>query len=128
RLHHIARSHVLKIDYVVDHRALSRAERAFSLTLRRDLFQFFTRREKTSAFLLRRQKQAANERTCCQDWPERCHYYFQKTGEERKRAKRKTAEERFRQNTEDEKIDRQRDEYRQEKTGLSKSENEKSRH
>src|SRR5205085_1060241 len=119
-LHHIARGHVLEIDHVMDHRALRRGERAFAFALRRDLFQFLTRGEKTNAFLFRRQQYAANKCACCQDWPERGHYYLKKAGERRQRAERKPAEERLRQNAEDEKIDRPREEYRKEKTGHSK--------
>ena len=100
------RSHVLKIDHVMDHRAFGRRERTFAFALCRDLLQFLAGSEKTSAFLLRRQEEAANEFTSCHDWPERCHYYFKKAGERRKRAKRKPTEERLRQNAKDEKIDR----------------------
>src|SRR6476646_11440735 len=120
RFHHIARGHALKVDHVMDHRALSRGERAFSLALGRDLFQFLTRSEKASALLLRRQKQSANQRAGSQDWPKRGHDYFQKTGQQRKRAKRKSTEKRLRQNAKDEKINRPGDEYCQEKTELTK--------
>src|SRR5207302_4200406 len=91
-------------------------------------FQFLARSEKTNAFLFRREQYAANECACCQDWPKRDHYYLKKAGEGRQRAERKAAEERLRQNAEDEKVDRPGDEYREEKTSHSKSGNEKSRH
>src|SRR5438132_924699 len=81
-------------------------KRARLFAAREELKQITTQSEKTSAFLLRRQEEAANEFTSGHDWPERCHYYFKEAGEWRKRAKRKPTEERLRQNAKNEKIDR----------------------
>src|SRR5260370_35502248 len=79
-----------------------------------------------SASLLRRQKQPAERRAGCQNWPERNHADFKKAGEGRKSAKWKTAKQRLGQNAEDEKVDWERDYYRESKTGGAKSENEQT--
>src|SRR5207245_2598066 len=109
-----------------NHSQIGCGERPFVFALGGELCLFFTRGEKTSASLLRRQKQADESCAGCQNWPERNHADFKKAGEGRKSAKWKTAKQRLGQNAEDEKIDWERDYYRESKTGGAKSENEKT--
>ena len=109
---------VPEIDDVVDHRAFGRGERTFALALDRDLFQFLARDEEAAP--LRRGAEAEDCRTrspISRTGQSKIETPFEHAAERGERAKRKTAKERFRQNAEHKKINRQRDHERADKTG-----------
>src|SRR2546423_5193939 len=104
----------------MDHCALGRSEGAFPFALDGDLFQLFARDENAPGFReAAAQQEMTRAFTNLENRPEQNRKPFQHAAQRRERAKWETAKERFRQNAQDKKINRQRDQECEEKANGS---------
>ncbi len=105
RDHKITRAHVSEIDHVVDQGALGGGERTLVLALDRDLFQFLPRGEEPTLIGGAAGKnEPAQAVTSLQERPKDERSFLQNATERSQSAEGEAAEERFRQDVEEEEM------------------------